>query len=104
MGAVIASPRLNCPTASGFPKRANSTRIPHCAPAYTILPARVQLKLSRRDLVGSDNERSRRPYPLSMTVLGGISLSVGALLLSGHDASAVGLSHSPNPDRMRPRR
>src|ERR1700692_2608409 len=52
MGAVIASPRLNWPTASGLLNRANSTRIPHCVPPYTTLPTMVQLKLSHRDAIG----------------------------------------------------
>src|ERR1035437_6392553 len=81
MGAVIASPRLNCPTASGLPKRASSTRIPHCVPTYTTLPSRVQLKLSRRELVGSDSAHSRSLYPLSRTVLrdiGSVAIGHGA--------------------------
>src|ERR1019366_7066838 len=85
MGAVIASPRLNCPTASGLPKRASSTRIPHCVPAYTTLPVRVQLKLSRRDLVGFDEGHSR--YLSSKTGLEDIwLLSVGRSSLTKRDA------------------
>src|SRR5258706_513153 len=52
MGAVISSPRLNCPTALGLLNRAKSYRIPHCVAPYTTLPRMVQLKLRHRDCIG----------------------------------------------------